>query len=593
MTFVPPLIVTGMARSGTSAATRLLQSAGLHVGDELLPASDDNRVGFYEDVSFVEFNQEVIAAGLAAEPDLRPRWMYAERIDRSLLAPLSGRAREMVEARGALGRPWGFKDPRTVALLDFWDEAAPGARYVLVYRPPWDVVDSMFRLTRRPLVGRADLAARTWVTYNRAILDFMARNRERCVLIHAAALGSSADRVVERANDLLRDAGAPELRAPAPEAVDPELLATLPETSSLAEVLRAGFPEVDAVYAELERAADLPAAVAAEAPAADGPAAPRVVWTDSGGSVPVDLVVVGAFGGHPGIARREVSVEAQPSAGAAANAAVAASDGEIVAVAFGAAPAAEPLARAAAAVEDRDGRAAVIGAGTISNEHPGTIYPGELLEETFEPRVIVLRRSMLQAMGGFDESVPPAGLDGWAAAVGLVDAGVPLVPVLEDAPPGPHAGGQVLPGAREHARRHVASRHAALFAQHSAHVRERAAERIEDVERQRDRALAARDEHEAVARDTQRRVEDAEARAARGAELANAEARRREEAESRLADAERRAEGAERRADEAERRADEAERLAAAAERLRDTRVHRVGAAWWRLKDRLRARRGR
>lgn len=43
--FAPPLIVTGMARSGTSAATRLLQSAGLHVGDELIPANDDNQVG--------------------------------------------------------------------------------------------------------------------------------------------------------------------------------------------------------------------------------------------------------------------------------------------------------------------------------------------------------------------------------------------------------------------------------------------------------------------------------------------------------------------------------------------------------------------
>lgn len=590
MTAVPPLIVTGMARSGTSAATRLLQSAGLHVGDELIPANDDNAVGFYEDVSFVEFNQEVIAAGLAREPELRPRWMYAERIDRSLLAPLAGRAREMVASRAALGRPWGFKDPRTAALLDFWDEAAPGARYVFVYRPPWDVVDSMFRLTRRPLVGRADLAASTWVAYNRAILDFMARNRDRCVLLHAAALGSCAGRVGELANALLRGAGAPELGAPSPEAVDPELLAALPETSALAEVLRAGFPEVEPVYEELERAADLPAAAAAPAARA---AAVEVSANGSAGELAIDLVVVARAGRPPGFARRELLVAPEPSAGAAANAGLAAAEAEIVAVTFGAVPRAELLSAAAAAVEEREGRAAAIGSGILSEEGDvGTIHAGELLEENFRPHALVLRRSMWQAIGGFDESVPAAGLDAWAAAVALVDAGVPLVPVVEEEDGSPN--GAALPGALEHARRHVATRHAELFARHAAHVRERAAERIADLERQRDRALAVRDEAEAVARDTQSRVEDAERRAARGAEVADGERRRAEEAERRAAEAERRADEAERRAAEAvtasETTRAEREALVRQLEELRDTRLHRLGRTWWRVRDRVRRR---
>ena len=594
MAFVPPLIVTGMARSGTSAATRLLQSAGLDVGDELIPANDDNKVGFYEDVSFVEFNQEVIAAGLAAEPGLRPRWMYAERIDPSLLEPLRGRAREMVESRGALGRPWGFKDPRTAALLDFWDEAAPGASYAFVYRPPWDVIDSMFRLTRRPLVGRADLAARTWVTYNRAILDFMARNRTRCTLVHAAALAGAGDWVVERVNALLRDGGTPELSAPAPDAVDPELLVALPETSSLAEVVRAGFPEVEEVYAELERAADLPAAAAASEPARG--VEPRVAT--NGGRLPIDLVLVARDGEAPGVARRELLVAPEPSAGAAANAGVAAAEGDVVAVAFGAPPRAELLAVAATEVEGREGRAAAVGTGALSGGDAGPIYPGELLEENFRPHTIVMRRSAWRALGGFDESVPPAGLDAWAAAVALVDAGVPVVPVVEERPQAEN--GAPLPGALEHARRHVAARHAELFAQHAAHMREQAAGRIEDLERQRDQALELRDHHEAMAADAQRRVEDAERRAAAGAEAADAERQRADEAEGRAAEAERRAVEAEQRAAEAaaataaardvEAERDElARRLAA----LSATRVHRLGRAWWRVRESLRRRSGR
>ena len=584
---VPPLIVTGMARSGTSAATRLLQSAGLHVGDELIPANDDNKVGFYEDVSFVELNQEVIAAGLAAEPDLRPRWMYAERIDRSLLEPLRGRAREMVESRAALGRAWGFKDPRTAALLDFWDEAAPGARYVFVYRPPWDVVDSMFRLTRRPLVGHADLAARTWVNYNRAILGFMARNRGRCVLVHSAALGSAGPRVVERANALLREAGAPELSPPARDAIDPELLAALPASSALAEVLRAGFPEVEEMYAELEREADLPAAAAEpEAPAV---VEPRVASNGAGGELPIDLVLVAGGGEAPRVARRELLVAPEPSAGAAANAGLAAAEAEVVAVAFGAAPPAGALAEAAAAVEQREGRAAAIGTGTLSSDDGGAIYAGELLEENFTPQAIVLRRATWRELGGFDESVPAAGLDGWAAAVALVDAGVPVVPVVGEAPaPGEDAP---LPGALEHARRHVAARHAELFARHAAHVREQAAGRIQDLERQRDEALELRDHHEAVAADAQRRVDDAERRAALGAEAADAAALRADEAERRAADAERRAAEAERGAAEALRAAVAArDELARQLATVRGSRVHRLGQAWWRLRERARRR---
>ena len=596
MASVPPLIVTGMARSGTSAATRLLQSAGLDVGDELIPANDDNQVGFYEDISFVEFNQEVMAAGLAAEPELRPRWMYAERIDSELLEPLGGRAREMVAARGALGHPWGFKDPRTAALLDFWDAAAPGARYLFVYRPPWDVVDSMFRLSRRPLVGRADLAARTWVTYNRAILGFMARNRERCVLVHAAALAGAGSEVVARASALLREAGAGELGAPARDAVDPSLLVSLPPGSALAEVVRAGFPETEEVYAELERAADLPAAAAAAEPAAVAPV--RMAANGSSGELPIDLVVVG--GEAPGVARREVVVAPEPSAGAAANAGLAATEADVVAVAFGAVPRAEPLAAAAAAVEGREGRAAAIGGGVLSEGGPGTIYPGELLEETFRPRTIVLRRSTWRELGGFDEALPAAGLDAWAAAVALVDAGVPVVPVVDEGgagagavPAGAPAGAAdaaALPGAADHARRHVAARHAELFARHAAHLRRRAEDRIADLEGQRDRALELRDQHEAAAADAQRRVEDAERRAARGAELANHEAARAAAAEERIAAAERRAAEAEGRAGRAEALAAERDALAAQLEGLRATRLHRLGRVWWRLRHRTRGR---
>jgi hypothetical protein len=551
------------------------------VGERLVPANEDNELGFYEDVEFMELNRELIAAGLSAEPDLRPRWMYADRIDAALLAPFAGRASEMIETRAADGCAWGFKDPRTAALLDFWDAAAPGARYVFVYRPPWDVVDSMFRLSRRPLGGRADLAVAAWVHYNRAIVDFAGRNPDRCALVHSEALVARPRAVVERANELLRAAGSPELGEPASDAVDRDLLRALPETSALAEVLRSGFPDAAAVYAQLERVAALSHAALEPVPAGGGDRPVPAVRADAGG-LPVGLVVVAADAPAPGAAREEVTLPPLPSPGTAANAGVAATSLDLVAVAFGAAPDVGALARAVETAQARVGRAVVLGTGARAAD-PEVLHPRELLREAFEPWAVVLRRSMWQAIGGFDETVPAGGLDGWSAAVQLAANGVPLMALEVPAGGDPHA--QPPPAARDRAWRHVAERHSELFARHFAEVHEQLVRRVTDLEGQRDRALGVRDELEATARDTQVRVEDAEARAERGATLAREAWARADEAEGRLA------------AVEAER--DEAGRRLAAVEAERDqalerltglttTRSHRLARAWWRAKGRVR-----
>lgn len=133
-----PLIVTGMHRSGTSFAASLLQSAGVCMGDRLMPAAPDNPAGFFEDLDFVEFHREVLA-----EHGLHPDgWdgAVAEESRRTLV----DRARALVSSRPTPGR-WGFKDPRAVLFLPIWNEVFPEARFVFLFRAPWEVLDSLFR----------------------------------------------------------------------------------------------------------------------------------------------------------------------------------------------------------------------------------------------------------------------------------------------------------------------------------------------------------------------------------------------------------------------------------------------------------------
>ena len=546
---LPPLIVTGMSRSGTSATMRVLHSAGLDVGDELIPASEDNEVGFYEDVAFMELDQELIAAGLAAHPDVRPRWMYADLIDRSLLEPFRGRAEALVAARAERGVAWGFKDPRAAALLDFWDAAAPEARYVFVYRPPWDVADSTFRLARRPMAGRGELVVRTWSSYNRALLDFAARHPERCVLVSSAAVERAPQALVDAANGLLRDLPV-QLGTAQAAAIEPGLLAVHPDGSSLAELLRAGFPDAAELYGELETRADLPSSTRPHAPE-------------------------------------------RARAGAAPDVEVVADD--VVAVTFGERPAEAVLVQAAALVREREGRAVAVGTGILDPEHPQILHARELLRGTFEPRALVLRHSQWEAAEDPDASVAAAGLGAWAAAIALADAGVPLMPLLAEF----GAPGEVLPGARERARRHVATRHAELFARNYADVREQFDLQLADLERQRDVALAARDEARAEFEGALAKLDEvdtvkaaAEQEAVGANRRAAAAEERADAAETSAATAEKSAASAEQRAAAAEERARAAEARAAdvkgALTDLRRTRAVRAAGAWWRAKQRLR-----
>ena len=68
-------------------------------------------------------------------------------------------------------------------LLDFWDARLPDARYVIVYRAPWDVSDSMQRLGAAEFLSHPEFAYRIWHHYNRVLLAFARRHRDRIVAL--------------------------------------------------------------------------------------------------------------------------------------------------------------------------------------------------------------------------------------------------------------------------------------------------------------------------------------------------------------------------------------------------------------------------
>ena len=64
----PPVAIVGMHRSGTSMVAKLLQQAGLFLGEEadLMPPAEENPEGFFEHLGFVRTDRADAPASILA-----------------------------------------------------------------------------------------------------------------------------------------------------------------------------------------------------------------------------------------------------------------------------------------------------------------------------------------------------------------------------------------------------------------------------------------------------------------------------------------------------------------------------------------------
>ena len=252
-----PVVITGMHRSGTSLAASLLLACGVGLGDRLLAPDPANPRGYFEDTEFLELDREMlIAATLEKDGGHRDwGWTESEELDRSRLPAFEDRAHAVAEMRRTNGHHWGFKDPRASLLLDFWDAVLDEPVYLLVYRQPWEVADSLQRLGAEVFLRHPEYSYRIWAFYNRQILAFLRNHRDRCLLV-------STDAAARRPRELLELVaerwGLDTSGAHPDEILDPRLLRRCEADDPLVTLAAATHPECAELLAELDAAADLP-----------------------------------------------------------------------------------------------------------------------------------------------------------------------------------------------------------------------------------------------------------------------------------------------------------------------------------------------
>jgi glycosyltransferase involved in cell wall biosynthesis len=254
-----PVVITGMHRSGTSLVASYLSSLGIGLGERLLAADARNPHGYFEDADFRQLQGEILTDATPADDGGHRDWGWTEneRLDGGRLARWAEPARALAAARS--GRPglWGWKDPRTSLLLDFWDEILDRqALYVLLYRFPWEVADSMQRVGADVFLDHPEYAYRIWAFYNRHLLDFHRRHPDRSLLVSTNALLADPGRMVP----LLRGKLGLAVEEGSFETLrDRDLFVSHGPDDPLISLVAAASPWCARLLADLDAGADLPA----------------------------------------------------------------------------------------------------------------------------------------------------------------------------------------------------------------------------------------------------------------------------------------------------------------------------------------------
>ncbi|MEL7359557.1 MAG: sulfotransferase [Cyanobacteria bacterium J06560_6] len=256
-----PLLVAGMHRSGTSLTASMLQAAGVDIGKHLIGPGNGNRMGHFEDVEVCSLHCDI----LEAQGIHKDGWAVPRQVD---VAPrFKDRARrlyqlkERCQQKKALtcNKPsvWGWKDPRTALFLNFWYRQIPDAKFVFVYRKPWEVVQSLTERGDIAIAQNPQLAITAWLVYNSAIFSFYQQNAARCFLFSVDSFRDSEKFVLTRLCKKLHLS----LHLSCPAVYQPSQLHSLTRHFSIQtaqQALQDHLPCALTLYRALEAAADLP-----------------------------------------------------------------------------------------------------------------------------------------------------------------------------------------------------------------------------------------------------------------------------------------------------------------------------------------------
>ena len=146
---IPPVIIVGMHRSGTTMITKMLENLGLFVGDK----KEIN----HEALFFWNINNWIFELTLS-RADLPHNFQYLSPQARAVIVQdlkyfiqspkkklFLGSKHNHFESLQDIDFPWGWKDPKNSFTVDLWKDIFPQARILHIYRNPIDSIQSFMK----------------------------------------------------------------------------------------------------------------------------------------------------------------------------------------------------------------------------------------------------------------------------------------------------------------------------------------------------------------------------------------------------------------------------------------------------------------
>ncbi len=202
------LIVSGFHRSGTSMLMQALVNAGLYAGNSLIGGDPSNPDGHFEDIDTVNLHDAWLR-------EIGSDWCHTGELPKIDTAKATEGITPIRDRLNTAERHWGIKDPRTCLFLTEWFNTLENPAGLFIYRHYASCLNSLQRRQASELLvnptmlenavrfwTNPEIALRSWLLHNNAILEIANHFPESCVVVSQEAVLNGAP-VINKINDAL------------------------------------------------------------------------------------------------------------------------------------------------------------------------------------------------------------------------------------------------------------------------------------------------------------------------------------------------------------------------------------------------------
>lgn len=184
------ILIVGHPQSGYQDIEALLNDCGMN------PALPSRREGF---------TAEEIGATLCKAHKAQPLHLLGtdQSIDQLETSPVWHSMALDLMLGNVDQELWGWADPSSIYLLDYWKALDQGIAFILVYNSPETLLNDSTN-TEHLSEDELQRLGHAWQAYNAALLHFYYRNRERCLLVHAEQVRLSAHNYLQQVRSRIR-----------------------------------------------------------------------------------------------------------------------------------------------------------------------------------------------------------------------------------------------------------------------------------------------------------------------------------------------------------------------------------------------------